>query len=84
MISVRALELADLDIVVEVETALFAEPWSRRLYTTELRERDRCYLAAISDGAFAGWAGIAALAGEAHIMTIATLPDVKKLTYLYR
>ena len=78
MITVRAMEEADLDVIVEVEAALFSEPWSRRLYVTELRGEDRCYFAATQDGEFAGWAGLAILAGEAHIMTIATLPAFQR------
>lgn len=78
MISVRAMEEADLDAVVDVEAELFSEPWSRRLYAAELRGKDRCYFAATDDGAFAGWAGLAAMAGEAHIMTIATLPAFQR------
>ena len=78
MIAVRALCDLDLDIVVDVEDELFPEPWSRRLYVTELREPNRCYFAATENDVFAGWAGIAALAGEAHVMTIATLPAFQR------
>jgi ribosomal-protein-alanine N-acetyltransferase len=78
VISVRALDVADLDVVVAMEEELFPEPWTRRLYVSELRESSRCYVAALDDGRFAGWAGIAALAGEAHLMTIATLPDFQR------
>ena len=77
-VTVRAMTEADLDEVVAVESLLFPEPWSRTLYAAELRGDDRCYFTALLDGNFAGWAGLAALAGEAHVMTIATLPDFQR------
>lgn len=75
----RPLTVADLDYVLVAELELFPEPWSRRMYEEELLEAPgRRYVAAQVGGAFAGWAGCSVLAGECHVMTLATLAAFRR------
>lgn len=60
-----------LDVVVAIEAATTPRPWSRAMFSEELDRTDRHYLVALDDaGALVGFAGVALLAGEAHVMTV--------------
>jgi ribosomal-protein-alanine N-acetyltransferase len=75
----RPLAISDLATVVELEVDYFPEPWSWRMYEEELTALPgRHYVAATVDGAFAGWAGCSVLAGECHVMTIATVEAYRR------
>jgi len=75
----RDLTPADLERVVELEPILFPEPWSQRLYEEELALRSgRRYRAAVSQGELLGWSGVAFAAGEAHLLTLATIPEARR------
>ena len=60
-----------LDVVVAIEAAEAPRPWSRATFADERARADRRYLVAVDDvGAVVGFAGVALLAGEAHVMTV--------------
>ena len=62
--------------VVPIERELFApEPWSERLFWSELGQVDtRHYLVALDDGQVVGWAGLCDYPDEAFVQTLAVAP----------
>jgi len=62
--------------VVPIERLLFApEPWSERLFWSELGQVDtRHYLVALDDEQVLGWAGLCDYPDEAFVQTLAVAP----------
>ena len=62
--------------VVPIERELFApEPWSERLFWSELGQVDtRHYLVALDDEQVVGWAGLCDYPDEAFVQTLAVAP----------
>jgi len=69
----RWWHIADL---LAIERELFApEPWSERLFWSELGQLDtRHYLVALSGGQVAGYAGLCDYPDEAFVQTLAVAP----------
>jgi [ribosomal protein S18]-alanine N-acetyltransferase len=87
----------DLDEIMTLERRAFADPWSRRMYVSDLHENPlatyRVIRSAEGNGLppILGWGGFWLLVDEAHIATIATHPDHRRqgiarklLTYALR
>ncbi len=77
-ITLRPLDEADLDEVVAVEAASFVEPWSRSLFTEELVQASRRYLAAVDGGVVCGYGGIMLVGEDAHVVTLAVAPNYRE------
>ncbi len=74
-LSIRAMELADVDAVLKVEEASFVSPWSRAAFVAEVGDNDlACYLVAEADGQVIGYAGMWLIVDEAHVTNVALLP----------
>ena len=73
-VTVRALEISDLDAVLPIEEASFVQPWARELFAEELAQPTRRYLAAVIDGSLSGYGGIVLAAADAHLLTVAVDP----------
>ena len=64
-----------LDQVVEIETACFNDPWSRRLFEDALVEQNTTNLAAVDpDGSVLGYISFTAILDEGGINNIAVHP----------
>lgn len=82
---VVALGAEHVDEVLAIDGGASRDPWSRTAWTDELTRADRRYLgvevvgnredAPRSLAAFAGWAD---LAGEAHVMNVAVVPQARR------
>lgn len=74
---VRAMQRADLDVILAMEESLFgAQAWSRSMLEAELDDtKNRWYVVACDGGEIVGYAGLAVLGDEAHVMTIGTRPE---------
>jgi ribosomal-protein-alanine acetyltransferase len=69
------MEPGDVDVVVKVENASFATPWSRAAFIAEIEDNDlACYLVIESDGEVVGYAGMWLILDEAHVTNVALLP----------
>ena len=68
-----------VDAVVPLEEQLFpAEPWSARLFWSELGQTgSRHYLVALQDDAVVGYAGLCDYPDEAFVQTMAVAPSVQ-------
>jgi [ribosomal protein S18]-alanine N-acetyltransferase len=64
--------------VVPLEAQLFTPGWSARLFWSELGQLDtRHYLVALDGERVVGWAGLAEVADEAWVQTIAVAPEAR-------
>jgi [ribosomal protein S18]-alanine N-acetyltransferase len=76
--TLRAMTLDDLPEVMELERLLFPEDaWSERTYREELAGDTRHYVVAEHSGRLAGWAGLAAVSGQADVLTIGVRPELE-------
>ncbi len=74
-LNIRAMELTDVDAVLQVEKASFVTPWSRAAFEAEVGDNDlACYLVAEADGQVIGYAGMWLILDEAHVTNVALLP----------
>jgi len=69
---IRAASTADLDAIVRIEAASFADPWSRRAFHAHLRD---LFLVAECEGAVAGYLVARAMSSEGEILNVAVHPD---------
>ncbi len=72
---VRRAGPSDLYAIATIERVSFPTPWSRSLLADELRQADSSYLVATIDGAVAGFVGMWHALDDAHICTLAVVPD---------
>jgi ribosomal-protein-alanine N-acetyltransferase len=69
---IRPLEEKDIPYVEEIEKEAFGDrAWSASLFSDELKDASKHYLAAEKDGVLCGYGGFAHILDEAHIMNIA-------------
>lgn len=79
-LTIRAMELADIDAVLAVEQSSFLTPWSREAFVAEIDDNDlACYLVAEQDGQVVGYAGMWLILDEAHVTNVAILPAFRGL-----
>lgn len=75
MMTVRAMQKADLDAVYAIEVRSFRTPWSRHSLAGELKNRVAHYVVAETEDGIVGYCGMWVLFEEAHITNIAILPE---------
>jgi [ribosomal protein S18]-alanine N-acetyltransferase len=75
----RPMTEADLDLVAELELALFGEEaWSKEMLIGELSQQpaSRHYLVAEDGGQIAGYAGLLGAGRQADVLTLAVAPGL--------
>lgn len=73
------LTVDDLDDVAAIERVSFAAPWPTSAYATELTtNRLARYVGARVDGVLVGFGGIWLMVDEAHVTTMAVLPEHRR------
>ncbi len=74
----RPLQFADVPVVVELERQIYPQPWSEGIFRDELSRDDRVYVAAVADGEIIGFAGLMLVDVDAHVTTLAVLPQKRQ------
>ena len=75
-LAVSAMRRRDLRRVMAIEDAVFPEPWSLAIFTSELAlRRGRAYRVARQGRAVVGYFGLMFVGDEAHVTTVAVAPD---------
>jgi [ribosomal protein S18]-alanine N-acetyltransferase len=69
--ALRPATTTDLDALLGIERAVFPRPWSAASFRGELARPDRVWLVAAPAGTVVGFGGVADLAGEAHVLSVA-------------
>ena len=78
-ITIRRMEMRDLDPVCAIENATFAHPWTRADYEGELtRNKVARYLVAEREGEILGFAGAWVILDESHITNIAVAEPYRR------
>lgn len=78
MLIFRRMVPADAAAVAEMDLRCFSLPWSREMYWEETSQTDAFYLIAVDEGAVAGYIGIWLVGDEAHLMTVAVAPEMRR------
>ncbi len=80
---ISPMELTDLDVIMPLERQAFADPWTRRMYASDLTDNSLATYQVIrpADGnelpPILAWGGFWLLVDEAHIATVAAHPDYR-------
>jgi len=71
---------ADIDEVLKIEQASFANPWTRDMYLAELEHRGTsyCFVARDADGVAVGFCSFWRILDELHINNLAVLPERRR------
>ncbi|MEW6412530.1 MAG: ribosomal protein S18-alanine N-acetyltransferase [Candidatus Zixiibacteriota bacterium] len=77
-IAIRDMVLADIPRVMELERAIFPDPWSVAAFKQQVTEKDWGGLVAESDGMVIGYACYYMVAGEAHLTNIGVEPNYRR------
>lgn len=78
-VALRPARAEDAAVLARVDAATSTQPWSEATFRTELDHPDRSYVVACrGDGEVVGYAGLAFIAGDAHVMGIAVLPSAQR------
>lgn len=76
-LTIRPMEAGDLDAVCAIEQASFSMPWSRQSMAEEVMNGAARYFVAERGGAVVGYGGLWLVIDEAHVTTIAVLPECR-------
>lgn len=74
----RAMTVADIPVVLELERLVYPQPWSEGVFRDELSHVDRAYIVAENDEGIVGFAGLMIVDEDAHVTTVAVRPDSQK------
>jgi len=70
-IEIVKMELSHLDDVIEIERSAFSDPWSYRMFVSELKLPQTIYFVALSDNKVVGYVGGWIVSNELHITNLA-------------
>jgi [ribosomal protein S18]-alanine N-acetyltransferase len=74
-VNLRPMTTADIDAALALEERVYAQAWSRQVFTDELEQPTRRYLVADVSGLLAGYGGVMLVGDEAHITTVVVDPS---------
>jgi ribosomal-protein-alanine N-acetyltransferase len=74
LLRLRAMELTDLEQVMDIEELCYSYPWTHGIFSDCLRV-GYCAWVMELDGDIIGYGVMSIAAGEAHILNICILPD---------
>ena len=73
-VGLRPMTADDIDAALGLEERVYAQAWSRQVFTDELDQPTRRYLVADVAGSLAGYGGVMLVGDEAHITTVVVDP----------
>jgi len=76
--SIRSMEDGDVAAVAGLEAEVFPQPWPITVFTEEVARSDRIYLVAEHAGFVVGYAGLLRVEEDAHIVTLAVAPSMRR------
>ncbi len=80
IISIRRLELADLDAIEQIERASYPTPWSRSMFVSELAKPSSLSIGAVhDDGSLAGYLILSRYVDAWHVMNVAVAEKHRRL-----
>lgn len=77
--TIRPMTRQDIPIVATLEREVYPQPWSARVFFDELSQSNRVYLVAENRrGIIVGYGGLLLVEDDAHITTLAVLPEEQR------
>ncbi|MCB1246444.1 MAG: ribosomal protein S18-alanine N-acetyltransferase [Acidimicrobiia bacterium] len=73
--TIRTMHRSDIPDVVSIENAVYATPWSPRVFFDELAMENRRYLVVENARSIVGFGGLLVVDRDAHITTVAIAPE---------
>lgn len=67
----RAADTGDLEALLTIHRSAFPRPWTPATLREELERSDRAWVVVEVGGVVVGYGGVADLAGEAHVLSLA-------------
>jgi ribosomal-protein-alanine N-acetyltransferase len=78
-VTLRRLELRDLDDIERIEQASYPTPWSRSMFAGELGKPSSLSLGAVDDtGALVGYLVLSRYVDAWHVMNVAVAPERRR------
>lgn len=77
MVTIREMQMEDLEQVVQIEQACFSEPWSGAGFASSLASKDTRYLVAVKAEKIVGYCGYLRSFEEADITNVAVSTDYR-------
>lgn len=78
-ITIVSLKEEDIDQVLEIENLSFLDPWTRRMYLSEIREKSDSYFITAKLGEkIIGYGGFWLVVDEMHLVNIAVHPNFRR------
>ena len=77
IVSLRKLQLSDLDAIEKIERASYPTPWSRSMFASELAKQSSLSIAAVddADGKLVGYLVLSRYVDAWHVMNVAVDPE---------
>lgn len=72
--TIRAMEVADIPMVHDIEVEVYPQAWSQNVFHDELARANRAYFVAEIGGAIVGYGGLMLVEEDAHVTTLAVAP----------
>jgi ribosomal-protein-alanine N-acetyltransferase len=69
---------SDVPAVATLEREIYPQPWSARVFFDELAQENRIYMLATERDEVIGYGGAMLIEEDAHITTLAVVPDVRR------
>ncbi|MEW6097440.1 MAG: ribosomal protein S18-alanine N-acetyltransferase [bacterium] len=77
-ITILPMKEEDINQVLEIENLSFLDPWTKRMYLSEIRERnDSYFITAKLEDRIIGYGGFWLVVDEAHLVNLAVHPDFR-------
>jgi ribosomal-protein-alanine N-acetyltransferase len=74
----RSMELSDVATLAVLEAGIYDTPWSQGVFVEELSQSNRIYLVAENgSGGIVGYGGLLLVDEDAHITTLAVIPEAR-------
>ena len=78
-VTLRKLELGDLDAIGRIEKASYPTPWSRSMFASELAKPSSLSLAAVNEaGNLVGYLVLSRYVDAWHVMNVAVAPEFRR------
>jgi ribosomal-protein-alanine N-acetyltransferase len=77
-VTLRPLEIADLDAIERIERVSYPTPWSRSMFASELAKPSSLSLAAVDDDELLGYLILSRYVDAWHVMNVAVDPERRR------
>jgi len=77
LMEIRTMTTDDVPAAVALEQRVYPEPWTEGVFSDELAQPNRTYLAAVEGDELIGYAGMMVVFEDAHVTTVSVAPGAR-------